>query len=86
MVKDPPANAGDTGPIPVLGKSHVPWGNQARAPQLLKPARSRAHAPQQEKPASQKSVPRNDTDQAQVQAQLRRPSTAKSKSFFKILK
>ena len=28
------ANAGDTGSIPRLGRSHMPQSNQARAPQL----------------------------------------------------
>ena len=27
VVKNPPANAGDTGSIPGLGRSHVPWSN-----------------------------------------------------------
>ena len=27
VVKNPPANAGDTGPSPVLGRSHMPWSN-----------------------------------------------------------
>ena len=35
VVKNPPANAGDTGSIPGLGRSHMPRSNQARAPQLL---------------------------------------------------
>ena len=35
VVKNPPANAGDTGLIPDLGRSHVPQGNQACGPQLL---------------------------------------------------
>ena len=30
-----PANAGDTGSSPGLGRSHMPWGNWARGPQLL---------------------------------------------------
>ena len=61
MDKNPPANAGDTGSITDLGKSHMPHSNQAHAPQLLslcsgarttapeahEPA---AHAPQWEKP------------------------------------
>ena len=47
MVKNPPANAGDAGSTPGPGQSHM-WGNQpspcaptteARAPQLLRPAR-----------------------------------------------
>ena len=35
MVKNPPANAGDMGLIPGLGKSHMLWWDQAHAPQLL---------------------------------------------------
>ena len=27
VVKDPPANAGDTGSIPGLGRSHMQWSN-----------------------------------------------------------
>ena len=45
VVKYPPANAGDTGSIPGLGRSHMPWSNYARAPQLLS-LRSRAREPQ----------------------------------------
>ena len=35
MDKNPPANVGDTGPIPGPGKFHMLWGNQARVPQLM---------------------------------------------------
>ena len=35
VVKNPPANAGDTGPTPSLGRSHMPWNNSAWVPQLL---------------------------------------------------
>ena len=35
VVKNPPANAGDTGSNPVLGRSHMPRSNYASAPQLL---------------------------------------------------
>ena len=35
VVKNPPANAGDTGSIPGPGRSHMPRSNKARAPQLL---------------------------------------------------
>ena len=35
MIKNQLANAGDTGSIPDLGRSHTPWSNKARAPQLL---------------------------------------------------
>ena len=35
VVENPPANAGDTGSSPGLGRSHMPRSNWARAPQLL---------------------------------------------------
>ena len=35
MVKNPPANAGDTGSSPGPGRSHMPRNNKAHAPQLL---------------------------------------------------
>ena len=35
VVKNPPANAGDTGSSPGLGRSHMPWSNLACAPQPL---------------------------------------------------
>ena len=35
MVENLPANAGDTGSSPGLGKSHMPRSNWAREPQLL---------------------------------------------------
>ena len=57
VVKNLPANAGDTGSISGQGGSHMPWSNQACAPQLLSPCAlttgaitPRACAPQQEKP------------------------------------
>ena len=46
VVKNLPASAGDTGSIPVLGRSHMPQSNKACAPQLLSLC-SRAHEPQQ---------------------------------------
>ena len=35
MVESLPANAGDTGSSPSLGRSHMPRSNWAREPQLL---------------------------------------------------
>ena len=35
MVGSLPANAGDTGSSPGLGRSHMLWSNYAREPQLL---------------------------------------------------
>ena len=37
VVKNPPASAADTGSIPGPGRSHVPWNNEACAPQLPSP-------------------------------------------------
>ena len=45
MVKNPPANAGDTGSSPGPGRSHMLWSNEARVPQLLSLS-SRACEPQ----------------------------------------
>ena len=39
VVKNLPANAGDTGSSPGPGRSHMPRSNSAHAPQLLKPKR-----------------------------------------------
>ena len=49
VVENLPANAGDTGSSPGLGRSHMPRSSWAREPQLLS-LRSRACAPQQERP------------------------------------
>ena len=35
VVENPPANAGDMGSSPGLGRSHMPQSNWAREPQLL---------------------------------------------------
>ena len=62
VVKNLPANAGDTSSIPGLGRSRMPRGTSARVPwllslcsraqepQLLTPEHPRACAPQQDKP------------------------------------
>ena len=49
VVKNPPANAGDTGLSPGPRRSHMPQSDKARAPQLLN-LRSRACEPQLLKP------------------------------------
>ena len=35
VVENPPVNAGDTGPSPGLGRSHMPQSGEAHEPQLL---------------------------------------------------
>ena len=60
MVKNPPANAGDTGSIPGLGRSHMPQSNKAHVPQLLS-LHARVHKPQVLSPhatATEARVPR----------------------------
>ena len=49
MDKNPPANAGDTGSIPGLGRLHMSQSSWARAPQILS-VRCRASEPQLLKP------------------------------------
>ena len=51
VVKNPPANAGDTGSIPGLGRSHMLWSNQAHVPQPLS-LRSTAREPQLLRPGA----------------------------------
>ena len=48
VVKNPPANSGNTGSIPGLRRSHMLRSNYAHVTQLLKPVCSRPHAPQRE--------------------------------------
>ena len=38
MVESPPANAGDTGSCPGLGRPHMPWSGWAREPMAAEPA------------------------------------------------
>ena len=47
VVKSPPADAGDTGSIPVPGRSHMLRSNLAHEPQLLRPHATtiEAHVP-----------------------------------------
>ena len=45
MIKNPPANAGDTSLSPGPGRSPMSWSNEAHAPQLLS-LDSRARDPQ----------------------------------------
>ena len=58
VVKNTPANAGDMGSSPVLGRSYMPQSNKARVPQLLR-LHSRAHEPQLLKPARLEPVLHN---------------------------
>ena len=48
VVKNLPANAGDTGSVPDLGRSHMPQSNQAHVPQEEKPPQWEAYTSQLE--------------------------------------
>ena len=83
VVKNPPANAGDTGSIPGPGRSHMPWSNWAHVPQLLS-LHSRARKPQLLKQACLEPVLCNKSSPHSPQLerahmQQRRPNTAKNK-------
>ena len=70
VVGSPPANAGDTGSIPGLGGSHMPWSNWARVPQLLS-LRSRAYEPQL--PSSHATTPEAHAPRARAPQQEKPP-------------
>ena len=59
VVKNPPVDAGDISSIPGSGRSHMPRGNKARAPQLLS-LWSRAQEPQLLKPEGRGPVLHNE--------------------------
>ena len=49
VVRNLPANAGDTGLVPALGSFHMAWGNWTHASPALKPTHPKACALQKEK-------------------------------------
>ena len=86
VVENPPANAGDTGLSPGLVRSHMPWSNWAREPQLLSlrvwslcPA-TREAATVKGPRTAMKSGPRLPQLEKAL-AQKRRPNTAKKKKM-----
>ena len=84
MVENLPANAGDTGSSPDLGRSHMPRSNWPREPQLLSlriwslcPA-TREAATVKGPRTAMKSGPRSPQLEKAL-AQKLRPNTAKTK-------
>ena len=87
VVKNPPANAGDTGLIPGPGRSHMPRSTEVRAPQLLKPAHlepllcnKRSHRKEKPTHCSEEQPSLPTTEKAGAQQQ--RPSTAKNNDLI----
>ena len=84
VVENLPANAGDTGSSPGLGRSHMPWSNWAREPQLLSLrvwslcSTTREAATVRGPRTAMKSGP-HLPQLEKAHAQKRRPSTAKNK-------
>ena len=67
VVKNLPANAGDMGSSPGLGRAHMPQSNKACAPQLLSPGATTTEAhvprgcvPQQENHCNEKPTHHNE--------------------------
>ena len=91
MVKNLPANTGDTGSSPGLGRSHMQRGNWAREPQLLSLrvwslccATKEAVIVRGPRTAM-KSVPRSPQLEKAL-AQKLRPNTAKNNKLINFLK
>ena len=84
MVKNPPADAGDTGSSPGLGRSHMPQSNWAREPRFLSLriwslcSATREAAIVRGPRTAMKSGP-HLPQLEKVLAQKRRPNTAKNK-------
>ena len=84
VVKNLPANAGDTGSSPSLGRSHMPRSNWAREPQLLSLrvwslcSATRKAATVRGPRTAMKSGPRSPQLEKAL-ARKRRPNTAKNK-------
>ena len=84
MVENLPANAGDTGSGPGLGRSHMPWSGWAHEPQLLSLCvwslccAIREAVTVRGPHTTMKSGPRSPQLEKAL-AQKRRPNTAKNK-------
>ena len=91
MVENPPTNAGDTGSSPGLGRSHMPWSNWAREPQLLSlrvwslRSATREAATVRGPRTAMKSGPHLPQLEKAL-AQKRRPNRAKNKQISKLIK
>ena len=92
VVENLPANAGDTGSSPGLGRSHMPWSSWAREPQLLSlrvwslcPATGGAAIVKGPRTAMKKRSPHRNEEWPPLAATgesprtNRRPNTAKNK-------
>ena len=79
VVENLPANAGDTGSSPGLGRSHMPWSNWAREPQLLSLRSARREAAIVRGPRTAMKSGPHLPQLEKALAQKRRPNTAINK-------
>ena len=77
VVRNPPANAGDTGSSPGLGRSHMPRSNWAREPQLLSLCSAAREAAMVRGPRTARKSGPHLPQLEKALAQKRRPNTAK---------
>ena len=89
MIRNLPANAGDTGLIPDLGGFHVPWGNYDCVLRLLSPrvwslCSATREATQWEVHASQRGGSRHSLQLEKAPSQQQRPSATKNNLKIKI--
>ena len=79
VVENLPANAGDTGSSPGLGRSHMPRSNWAREPQLLSLRSATREATIVRGPCTVMNSGPHLLQLEKALAQKRRPNTAKNK-------
>ena len=82
MVENLPANAGDTGSSPGLGRSHMPRSNWGREPQLLSLRVWSLCSATREAAIGPRTAMKSGPHLPQLEkalAQKRRPNTAKNK-------
>ena len=79
VVKNPPANAGDTGLSPGLGRSHMPRSHWAREPQLLSLHSATREATIVRDPRTAMKSGLRSPQLEKALTQKRRPNTAKNK-------
>ena len=84
VVENLPANAGDTGSSPGLGRSHMPWSNCTHEPQLMSlhvwsPCSATRQATIVRGPCTAMKSGPHSPQLEKALAQKRRPNTAKNK-------
>ena len=79
VVENLPANAGDTGSSPGLGRSHMPRSNWAREPQLLSLCSATREAAIVRGPRTAMRSGPHSSQLEKALAHKRRPNTAKNK-------